>query len=85
MIGLPQNGLIFFRGMRLLPPRAGIIASLMSAVPFAETLRPWFVARPFLRPDLHRMRRLVKRRVQEFAAAAADRTRHVLARLGEAA
>ncbi|MNN92854.1 hypothetical protein D3C81_2112020 [compost metagenome] len=36
IIGLPQNGLMFLRGMRLLPPRAGMIASFMPAAPRAE-------------------------------------------------
>src|SRR5580704_15581629 len=30
MIGLPAKGRIFLRGMRLLPPRAGMTATIMS-------------------------------------------------------
>jgi hypothetical protein len=30
IIGLPQKSLMFFRGMRLLPPRAGMTAILMN-------------------------------------------------------
>src|SRR6266702_8037532 len=29
IFGFPQNSLMFFRGIRLLPPRAGMIATLM--------------------------------------------------------
>jgi hypothetical protein len=32
IIGLPQNGLTFFRGIRLLPPRAGMMQTTPEAV-----------------------------------------------------
>ena len=37
IIGTPSNGLRFLRGMRLLPPRAGMIATLLKGVFPAET------------------------------------------------
>ena len=39
IIGFPWNSLMFLRGMRLLPPRAGITANLMGETPLALRLR----------------------------------------------
>ena len=34
MMGFPKKSLMFFRGMRLLPPRAGMIANLITEISF---------------------------------------------------
>ena len=40
IIGLPQNGFTFLRGIRLLPPRAGITAMFTAPAPGAAPRRP---------------------------------------------